>query len=253
VATEGNMQTPNSTIRDALAILFASFFPLGMSLLYFIVIGDASDGDDDNWVFTAAFAGGKLVQFLFPIAYLAWFERDRIRIAAPTRRGMPLAIGFALAVDVAMYLLYFTLVQDVPAVREITPDKIHAKVQQFHADSPMRFVVMAVVISILHSLLEEYYWRWFLFGRMRLHLPMWTAILLSGIGFMLHHIVILGVFFPGHFWVLALPLAACVGVGGGVWAWLYERCGSLYAPWLSHCLIDAAIMGIGYVMLMRYW
>jgi len=245
------MYTPNSTIRDALAIVFTSFYPLGMSLLYFVIIGESTSGADP--LFLAAFFGGKLIQFFFPILYIWWFERDLLRFAAPTWRGMPLAIGFALVVGVAMHLLYFTLVQHIPAVRDATPDKIHAKVQQFGADSPGAFIAMALAISCGHSLLEEYYWRWFVFGRLRLHVPMWAAIVLSGIGFMLHHIVILGVFFPGNFWLLALPFSVCVGVGGGVWAWIYERSGSLYAPWLSHCLIDGAIMGIGYAMLMRFW
>jgi hypothetical protein len=34
---------------------------------------------------------------------------------------------------------------------------------------------------------------------------------------------------------------------------LYDRSGALYAPWLSHCLIDAAIMGLGYLMLAPFW
>jgi uncharacterized protein len=247
------MQSPNSTIRDVAAILVASFYPLGSSILYFIVIGETRNEEDGDWAFKAAFYGGKLVQFLFPIAYVWWLERDRLRVAAPTRRGLPLAIGFALAVDLAMFALYFVVVRDIPAVRDETPAKIHAKVQQFGADSPIGFIALALAISCGHSLLEEYYWRWFVFGRLRLHVPMFAALVLSSIGFMLHHVVILGVFFPGHFWQLALPFSVCVGVGGGVWAWIYERSGSLYAPWLSHCLIDAAIMGIGYGMLMRYW
>jgi membrane protease YdiL (CAAX protease family) len=238
-------------IRDALAILFASFFPLGMSLVYFLVVGDTASGADPR--FMTAFFGGKLIQFLFPIAYIWWFDRTQIRFVAATGRGMPLAIGFALAVSVAMYLLYFLVVQDIPTVREETPAKIHAKVQQFGADSPLAFIVMALLISCGHSLLEEYYWRWFVYKRMRLYLSMWVSIVLSSIGFTLHHVVILGVFFPENFWLLALPFSICVGVGGGVWAWIYERSGSLVAAWLSHCLIDAAIMGIGYVMLIQYW
>lgn len=239
------------TVRDTLAILFASFYPLGMALVYFVGLGETASGA--NPIFMAAFFGGKLLQFLFPILYIAWFERELIRFTAPTWRGIPLAIGFALLVGVSMFVLYFAVVQHIPAVRDETPDKIHAKVQQFGADSPLRFLILAIGISVGHSLLEEYYWRWFLFGRLRLHLPISASIVLTGIGFMLHHIVILSVFFPGHFWLLALPFSVCVGIGGGVWAWIYERSDSLYAPWLSHCLIDGAIMGIGYVMLMRYW
>jgi membrane protease YdiL (CAAX protease family) len=61
------------------------------------------------------------------------------------------------------------------------------------------------------------------------------------------------VFFPGQFWTLAVPFAACTGVGGAFWAWLYDRTGSLYAAWFSHVLIDAGIMVVGYRMLAPYW
>ena len=37
-----------------------------------------------------------------------------------------------------------------------------------------------------------------------------------------------------------------VATGGAVWAWLYERTGSLWAAWLSHLLVDTAIMAVGY-------
>ena len=40
--------------------------------------------------------------------------------------------------------------------------------------------------------------------------------------------------------------SVCVAVGGAMWAWLYERTGSLLGPWLSHLLVDAAIFAIGY-------
>ena len=36
--------------------------------------------------------------------------------------------------------------------------------------------------------------------------------------------------------------------GAQIWAWLYETTGALYASWISHLLIDAAIFAIGYHM-----
>jgi membrane protease YdiL (CAAX protease family) len=40
--------------------------------------------------------------------------------------------------------------------------------------------------------------------------------------------------------------SAGVAIGGAFWAWLYNKSGSLYGPWLSHALVDAAIFAIGY-------
>jgi membrane protease YdiL (CAAX protease family) len=45
-----------------------------------------------------------------------------------------------------------------------------------------------------------------------------------------------------------LPFSLCVAFGGAAWAWIYHRSGSIYSVWLSHLLVDAAILVIGYDM-----
>ena len=40
-------------------------------------------------------------------------------------------------------------------------------------------------------------------------------------------------------------------VGGAVWAWIYERTKTLYAPWLSHLVVDAGIFLLGDEILKR--
>jgi membrane protease YdiL (CAAX protease family) len=245
------MEHSTSRIRDAIALTFASFFPLVMALLYFVVLNNPGGGT--NRALIAAFGIGKLVQFLFPAAYIGWFERKKMGLPGPSLRGMGLGVLFALVVGASMSLLYFFWARHLPVVAETTPAMVNDRLKQFGRDSPMGFLLMAAYICGVHSLAEEYYWRWFVFGWMRRHLSLAVAIVLSATGFMLHHVVILGVYFPGHFWTLALPFSLCVAVGGGFWAWLYQRSGSLYAPWLSHALVDAAIMSLGYLMLRRYW
>jgi membrane protease YdiL (CAAX protease family) len=106
-------------------------------------------------------------------------------------------------------------------------------------------------VVVIHSLLEEYYWRWFVFGRLRHLLPLAPAVVLSSLAFMAHHVIVLNYYFPGHFFGLVVPLSLGVAIGGGVWALLYERTGSIYSPWLSHLIVDAAIFGIGWDLLGR--
>ena len=69
------------------------------------------------------------------------------------------------------------------------------------------------------------------------------ALLLSSLAFMGHHVIVLAHYFPIGLTVL---FSLAVAVGGAAWAWLYHRAGSLAAPWVSHLLIDAAIMVVGY-------
>jgi membrane protease YdiL (CAAX protease family) len=62
---------------------------------------------------------------------------------------------------------------------------------------------------------------------------------------MAHHVILLATYFGWSSpWTYAFSLA--VAVGGAVWAWLYERSGSLVGPWLSHLVVDAAIFLVGY-------
>ena len=70
--------------------------------------------------------------------------------------------------------------------------------------------------------------------------------MLSSLAFTAHHVVILHVYLPGHFFTAVVPFSLGVAVGGAVWAWLYEKSDNLYAPWLSHGLVDVAIFVIGY-------
>jgi membrane protease YdiL (CAAX protease family) len=105
-----------------------------------------------------------------------------------------------------------------------------------------------------HSLLEEYYWRWFVFGQlMELSRPL-TAVTISATGFMAHHVCVLAVYFgwnsPAGFYLTAF-CSLSVAVGGVLWALLYRRHGALYGVWLSHLLVDAGIFVIGYDLIWR--
>jgi membrane protease YdiL (CAAX protease family) len=112
-------------------------------------------------------------------------------------------------------------------------------------DALWKYVLLAAFYSLFHSLLEEYYWRWFVFRQLKRLSPLWVAIVISALGFTAHHVIVLHVFFKDAPLLVAL-LSVAVGVGGCFWARLYARTGSLLAPWLSHLLIDAGIFLVGY-------
>jgi len=104
---------------------------------------------------------------------------------------------------------------------------------------------VGVSYALVHSLLEEYYWRWFVFRQLRLSMSLGWAIAISSLGFMAHHVILLKTYFGWESPATYL-FSFAVAVGGAFWASLYERTKSLYAPWISHMLIDAAIFLIGY-------
>jgi uncharacterized protein len=236
--------------RDCLVLIVAMTFPSVMAWLYFVEL--TVEGGRPNEALLFAFSIGKFVQFTFPAAYVWCLERERLRPTPPTRNGLVLSLGFGFATGAAILGLYFGWLKDSPLLAD-TPAKIYQKVQEFGMATPGRFLLLAGFISIVHSLLEEYYWRWFVFGWLRKYLALWPAIALSSAAFMAHHVIVLGVYFPEQFWNLAVPFSLGVALGGGIWAWIYERSQSLWATWLSHLVIDAAIMAVGFDMISRYW
>lgn len=104
---------------------------------------------------------------------------------------------------------------------------------------------MALFYCVIHSGLEEYYWRWFAFGQLQKFVRPGMAALVASLGFSLHHAIVLGDYFGFASAETRLGTLA-VFFGGFFWCELYRKSGSIFAPWLSHALIDAAIFFIGY-------
>jgi membrane protease YdiL (CAAX protease family) len=231
--------------RDLAALAFAMTFPTLMAWIYFVVL---AGGEGANPAVPAAYSAGKVVQFLFPVVYVWFTARDRLRPRSPTGSGLLVGLGFGLLVAVAGFGLYKLLHRYTDAFVN-TPALVAGMLQKFGMTDMGRYLLFAVAFCVVHSLMEEYYWRWFVFGWLKRWTPVGAAIALSSLAFMGHHVVILSVYFPGRFWTAALPFSLCVAVGGAVWAWLYHRTQSLYAAWASHAVIDAAIFAIGFDMI----
>lgn len=106
-------------------------------------------------------------------------------------------------------------------------------------------MALAIFYTLCHSFLEEYYWRWFVFGGLRKYAADWLANVISSLGFMAHHVILLAVYL-GWDSPLTWLFSASIAIGGMFWAWLYARQGTLMMSWFSHALVDAAIFGLGF-------
>jgi membrane protease YdiL (CAAX protease family) len=121
------------------------------------------------------------------------------------------------------------------------------KMSDMGLDSRPIFLTLALFYSLCHSGLEEYYWRWFVFRHFASRATLATAVVVSSLGFMAHHILVLARYF-GWGSPLTYGFSLCVAIGGIIWAVLYHRFGTLAGPWLGHALVDAAIFAIAYQM-----
>ena len=229
--------------RNFFALLFALAFPTLVTVLYFIVLSKHPSA-----LQLGAFGLGKVIQFAFPVAWVVWIQRARIGWIRP--RSKDLAAGWILGLILlaAALALYFFVLKPAGVFDKAT-DVIREKVVGLGASSIPRYVALSLFYCVIHSLLEEYYWRWFVFAQLRRRTSKPIAVVISGLGFMAHHVFILAYYFGWDSpWTYLLSLA--VGVGGFIWAWMYEKTGSLYGPWASHALVDTAIFIVGYDLVM---
>jgi membrane protease YdiL (CAAX protease family) len=241
---------PATARRAALwsGALFAMIFPTAAAWGYFLALA-GGEAAPNPWL-QGLYVGSKVVQFAFPIVFLWLLREPWPRLVLPGRKGLLLGFGFGVLVAAVILGVYFLSLRHTPGMR-LAAGKIYEKLAQGGMATPGRYLLLAGFIIVPHSLLEEYYWRWFVFGRLRQLTSLLPAVVVSSLAFMAHHVIILYVYLPGKLWTEVVPFSLAIAVGGAVWAWLYDRVGTLYPSWLGHLLVDAAILVVGWDLLLQ--
>jgi membrane protease YdiL (CAAX protease family) len=239
-----NSEQRSLTRADWIVIVVALLLPTAITWVYFILLNGA-----EKQLQQGAYAVGKTVQFALPVVWVWLVQRERQWPRLPSMWSVAVGIAFGLVVAAGMQAIYSA----VPQVFDAPGAEVRKKVESFGISSPAAYVLFAVFVSAIHSLLEEYYWRWFVFGQLVRGCTLPIAIVISSVAFAAHHVLVLGLYFgySGPTWLLTWLFSLAVAIGGAFWAWLYRASDSLAASWLSHVCIDAAIFVIGYKMIMN--
>jgi membrane protease YdiL (CAAX protease family) len=98
----------------------------------------------------------------------------------------------------------------------------------------------------INSILEEYVWRWFTVRQFSAIFRPTGAIVASALGFSLHHLLAMQVYFS---WPVAAICSFFIFIGGLVWSWMFVRYKTIWPGWLSHALVDIAVFGTGYILI----
>jgi len=230
------MQTPKHKIW--LALLPAMTLPVLASLCYFMLW---SDHIFARWLYGFT----KLFTLVWPVIAVLFITRTgwpRFNLADQVhRRALPLGIFLGIGIIGAMWTLLLTPCGDV--VLSSAP-KIRAKVQALGILN--HYWTFGLFLSLIHSLLEEYYWRWFVYGHLRQVVGNGLAHGLAGVAFSAHHIVVTTQYFPLAWGVM---FGALTGVGGIFWSLMYQRQRTLAGAWISHVWVDLGILSIGHRLL----
>lgn len=246
VAVQNASPAPKSRVGDALVLLFTLFYPTILTFLYFVYGKGLEPG-----VSKLCYVVGKSIQFAFPVLYTAFVLKERWFMRRFNFRGVTTGFCFGLAVALVIFFVGrhgMTSGGSYAPLFERLRSELVARLEDARMATLGAYTFLFFFYSIFHSGLEEYYWRWFAFGRLAKGRSWLRAALITNGCFMLHHIVLLGVYFGyGHFltWFCSFGVA----VGGFVWQTIYRRSDSVYGGWISHGLIDAGIFALGFYML----
>lgn len=235
--------TNRGVYTEALALLAGMIYPALLTWIYFLVLAESPASRQQ-----LAYTIGKVVQFVFPILWVKAVRKESLSsLFARSTKGIFEGILFGVMVTPAMVLGYSYWLGPL-GIFQSAGSAIQEKLAGMNLDTPGRYLVLAAFYAAVHSLLEEYYWRWFVFGRLRTLFPVGWAISVSSVAFTLHHILVLGYYFGWTSWPCWLFSLAVAG-GGAYWAWLYQRSGNLWGTWIGHLAVDAGIFAVGYQML----
>lgn len=217
------------------AIAPAMVVPLVGSLIYFVWFPEGAVGQ-------SAYTATKVFTLLYPLIFL---RRVGVQGLVPPKGSKASSIRWGIASGMTISAVGIGLM--LTPIGATVRDSASAVTDRAEDLGFIEhYILFAVFVSLIHSLLEEFYWRWFVYGQLRERVsPRW-AHPLAALSFAAHHLVVTMQFFPAP---LAVFLALCVAVGGLIWSWMYEKHGGLLGCWVSHLIVDVLLMAVGYQLI----
>ncbi|MEO8083392.1 MAG: CPBP family intramembrane glutamic endopeptidase [Ardenticatenales bacterium] len=223
----------------------ALLFPLSFTWLYFVALADAPA----PWP-QLVYGLGKAIQFAPALLWLAVVRPDLLRPRTAGSGDLAIGVAFGALAAAGMAVLYTGWPFDLLGADGLAAFRASMahKAAALHIATPVRFAILGAFYALVHSGLEEAYWRGLVFTALRARTTAAVTIAVTSVAFALHHVVLLTTLMPGRL-PLALFLSLCVGVGGAAWGVQRSRSGSLLGAWLGHAVVDAAIFGVGWLVL----
>jgi len=227
--------------RTLAGVIPAMIVPCNGALFYFVILSGTTIG-------RTVYAATKVFTLVWPVVAIVAIERQPLSLRpqnlATHIRAIPAGMLSGLVIAFLIVGLYeWSYLGEYVRLHH---DAVRDKINSIGLASRGAYLGFSAFMSVLHSLLEEYFWRWYVFGRLSKVTGWPIAYGLASFSFAAHHYVVLGCYFPP---LLAATLGTGAAIGACFWCWLYRRQQSLVGVWLSHALADAAIVCIGYRLL----
>jgi len=184
----------------------------------------------------------KIAMFLLlPVMYcLVDRKCDLLRLFRPDKKGILVALIMGAAVFSVILGAFF-------AFRNVFDfSALAGSLTESTGVSKENFLYVAIYISFVNSLLEEFFFRGFSFLCLRRTSKRWFAYVFSATAFSLYHIAMMIGWFS---WIVVLLALVGIFVGGLIFSFFNERYDNIYLSWLIHMCANFAINIIGFILL----
>lgn len=183
----------------------------------------------------------KLVLFLaFPYIYSLTDKEIHLKsLFRANRKGIKTAFLLCVPVYIVIVGGYF-LLKDLFDFSDVTK----SLTGNIGVNSN-NFVFVAIYISFINSLLEEFFFRGFGFLTLKKFMSRKKAYIFSAVVFALYHIAIMTGWFSISVFIITM-----VGlfIGGLIFNYLDEKSNNIYTSWFLHMFANFAINTIGFIL-----
>ncbi|GEK91646.1 CPBP family intramembrane glutamic endopeptidase [Alkalibacterium kapii] len=185
----------------------------------------------------------KLVLFsLIPMGYFFRYKEEHNQLKKLfvfKKSDLKSALLLGIGVYIVIMLAYFVLQNfiDLSSIRDSLTTGIGVT-----ADN---FLLVAIYITLVNSLLEEFFFRGFAFLILKENTGRLFAYVFSACLFALYHVGMTSGWF--HWGIFLLAMIGLF-VGGCIFNYLNEKSESIYPSWLVHIFANLAINTVGFIL-----
>jgi membrane protease YdiL (CAAX protease family) len=252
-------------LRYWFVLVFALAFPTLATWLYFVHFAGA-----EAWIQKTSLFVGKVLQFVATPIVLLWLSKKQWAQSMQQVSHIPepqtvsnevqspqkpfsfvIPVGIISGLLIGGTIILASVFWLIPARELQSLDEImRAKLNDFSISSKTLFAALGLFYALFHSGMEELYWRCLVDRQLRPLMHPAASIAISSLGFMAHHVVIMGTYLG---WTNPLAYLASLGVaiGGLIWAYFDRTQGRILGAWISHGLVDASLFIVGLMLLSR--
>ncbi|HSH36074.1 type II CAAX endopeptidase family protein [Schnuerera sp.] len=184
----------------------------------------------------------KIIMFLLiPLIYTAYDNtinlKDIFKVKSKKKLFASIFLGILVYIIILSAYLMLKEFIDLNIIKNILAENLKVNKDNF--------IFVALYISFINSLLEEFFFRGFIFLNLKKLIISKYAYIISALAFSIYHVAIMSSWFSPLIFLLAM-----VGlfVGGIIFNYLNESSSNIYSSWLVHMMANFAINTIGFIM-----